>query len=737
MPKKAVFARKTVKKQRMLTDGEVRIEIPRTIAKRDGRVVEFEAGKIEKAIKLCFEDIDREPSTATAELTKRVINIIGAKYKEPTVEQVQDTVELVLQAAGEFAAEKNYILYRAEHAKMRESRPIPAAVSAAFAGSDRYLENPVQKFQFFDKYSRFNWDLGRRETWKETVDRAVDYLAELADGRLDADTFTRIRRTVLEMKAAPSMRLLAMAGESARRNNIGIYNCSYLPVDSIDSYVEALLISMNGCGVGFSVESQYVENLPRVKRQTGALATTHLIEDTTEGWGEAIRLGLATWFDGGDMKFDYSALRPAGAILRVKGGRSSGPGPLRQTMAFARSRILTRAGSFLRPIDAHDVMCQVGSGAVSGGMRRTAMISLFDFDDLEMRLSKSGDFERDNSQRWNANNSAVWPDSGLTQLEITKQMLAMVESGRGEPGIFNRQGAINLSPARRKSAVYGTNPSLRKGTLVYTTEGIFPIEKLQDKKFVVRNLKGKLSQAECFLSGKDKPLYEVVLSNGQSYFATKEHKWAIKSRYNVVRKVTTDKLRRGMFFPILRNKSLEFGSEGTRDEGFLAGWLTGDGWMTTRGDNKHSQIGLILGEADWPLKSKLESQLKKIGCNSTFQKRRRGDSIWYEINTQSMPLVKWCQKFGIGGKKAGVPACIWTAASEDFRKGFIDGLFSSDGSVTDGGIILTTAHKRLAEEMQVLLGFYGINGVVRFTKILGRFPNGKDYHKTYCRYDLR
>ena len=455
MPKKAVFRKQEIKS---LADREEKIELPKTIVKRDGRVVSFEIKKIELAIKLCFEDLGRESATGISELARRVVNIISVKYDKPTVEQVQDTVELVLQAAGEFAAAKNYILYRAEHAKMRESRPIPAAVSAAFAESDRYLENPVQKFQFFDKYSRFNWDLGRRETWKETVDRAVDYLAELADGRLDADTFTRIRRTVLEMKAAPSMRLLAMAGESARRNNIGIYNCSYLPVDSIDSYVEALLISMNGCGVGFSVESQYVENLPRVKRQTGALATTHLIEDTTEGWGEAIALGLATWFDGGDVKFDYSALRPAGAILRVKGGRSSGPDPLRQTLEFARNRILTRAGSFMRPIDAHDVMCQVGSAAVSGGMRRTAMISLFDFDDLEMRLSKSGDFERDNSQRWNANNSAVWPDSGLTQLEITKQMLAMVESGRGEPGIFNRQGAINLSPARRKSAVYGTNP---------------------------------------------------------------------------------------------------------------------------------------------------------------------------------------------------------------------------------------------------------------------------------------
>lgn len=466
MPKTAtVFSRVTKRSKKgtlgsikMVSDGEIKIEIPITIIKRDGRVVEFEIGKIERAIKLCFEDLSREPSTSVSELAKRVVNIIGAKYAKPTVEQVQDTVELVLQAAGEFAAAKHYILYRAEHAKLREERPIPTEVAEAFATSDQYFQNPIQKFQFFNHYARFNWDLGRRETWKETVDRAVDYLAELADGRLDAETFARIRRTVLEMKAAPSMRLLAMAGAAARRNNIAIYNCSYLPVDSVDSFVEALLISMNGCGVGFSVEGKYVENLPRVKRQTGAEAKTHLIEDTTEGWGEAIRLGLSTWFEGGDIKLDYSALRPAGAILRVKGGRSSGPEPLRQTMEFARARILSRQGSFLRPLDAHDVMCQVGSAAVSGGMRRTAMISLFDFDDMEMRLCKSGDFERENSQRWNANNSAVWPESGLTQLEITKQMLQMVESGRGEPGIFNRQAAINLSPARRKPADFGCNP---------------------------------------------------------------------------------------------------------------------------------------------------------------------------------------------------------------------------------------------------------------------------------------
>lgn len=437
---------------------EITIDMPKTIVKRDGRVVPFEIGKIERAIKLCFEDIGKEPSTTVEELASRVVNIIGAKYNKPAVEQVQDTVELVLQAAGEFAAAKNYILYRAERAKERDARPVPKEVVKAFAESDVYFENQIQKFQFFDKYSRFNYDFGRRETWKETVERAVGYLRELSGDKLEEAVYKRIKKYILEMKATPSMRLLAMAGPAAIRNNIGIYNCSYQPVDSIDSFVEALLISMNGCGVGFSVESKYVENLPRVKRRTGSEAKQMVIEDTTEGWAEALRTGLQTWFDGGDIVFDYSLLRPAGSILKTKGGRSSGPEPFRRMMEFVRERIFARQGSFLRPIDAHDIMCEVGNAAVSGGMRRTAMISLFDFDDKEMWSCKTGDFERDNSQRWNANNSAVWPLSGLTQLEVTEQMLEMVRSGRGEPGIFNRQGALDMRPARRDAAEFGTNP---------------------------------------------------------------------------------------------------------------------------------------------------------------------------------------------------------------------------------------------------------------------------------------
>ena len=158
--------------------------MPKQIVKRDGRIVPFEIELIENALRRCFVSIDQEPATPVAEIAHRVGNVVAAKYDLPTVEGVQDIVEMVLQAAGEYEAAKHYILYRAEHAKMRTERPVPAEVRDAFAESDQYFPTQLQKFQFYDKYSRFNYDLGRRETWVETVNRAVDFLKELSDYRL-------------------------------------------------------------------------------------------------------------------------------------------------------------------------------------------------------------------------------------------------------------------------------------------------------------------------------------------------------------------------------------------------------------------------------------------------------------------------------------------------------------------------------------------------------------------------
>ena len=434
------------------------VTLPGTIVKRDGRTVPFDPQRIETAIRKCAAEypIQADP----ANLAEQVVNIISVKYPKPTVEQVQDEVERVLLGAGELDAAKGYILYRAEHAKQRAERPIPPEVAAAFAESAKYFPTVLQGVQFFDKYSRFNYDTGHRETWPETVNRAVAYLDELSKGQLGPEVMEKLRRAILRMEALPSMRLLAMAGPAARRSNIAIYNCSYMPVDSLDSFVEALIISMNGCGVGYSVESEYVEQLPRIKRQSRAIPVERVfVQDTTEGWADALRLGLTTWFNGGDVEYDLSLLRPAGAPLKIKGGRASGPEPLRSLLAYARKLILSRQGSFLTTTDAHRLMCAVGSAAVSGGVRRTAMISFFSKNDKAMLQIKNGvDFSLpENQLLWNANNSAVW-DGTETQAQIVRQMLEMDEGQRGEPGIFSRAAAQQTKPTRRKTVDFGTNP---------------------------------------------------------------------------------------------------------------------------------------------------------------------------------------------------------------------------------------------------------------------------------------
>lgn len=322
-----------------------------------------------------------------------------------------------------------------------------AHVAPAFASAAQYFRTPLQQFQFFDKTSRFDYAKGRRETWPESTDRATEYLCELAPTMADW-LRTEGREMILTMQALPSMRLMAMAGSAARRQNLSLYNCSYLPVDDIIAFVEMLTISMSGCGVGFSVEQHNIDKLPPVAAWTGRSRGTdiHVVEDSTEGWAAALSAGLYRWWFGWDVTFDLSNVRPAGSVLRIKGGRASGPEPLRRLLAFVRGVIVSRQGQRLRSIDAHDIACAVGDAAVSGGMRRTAMISLYSHGDELMRAAKTGDYP---AIRWNANNSEVWRRDP-TDEEVEAQMWAMFAGRNGEPGIFSGAAAARTMPTRRR-----------------------------------------------------------------------------------------------------------------------------------------------------------------------------------------------------------------------------------------------------------------------------------------------
>ena len=265
-------------------------------------------------------------------------------------------------ATAEREAAKAYMAYRDAHAERRRLAIVTPELRAAYeAGAAAMGNDPLRTFQFFDKYSRWNGE--RRETWPECVDRAVEHLRWLVIRECGADRFTEgewleIRDAIRACDALPSMRLLSQAGAAARRDDVSIFNCSFQVIDSLECFRESLLISMAGAGDAYSVESQFIRELPLVRHQRGLRADTHVVEDTSEGWADALMVGLTRWFDGADVVFDYSALRPAGAILRTKGGRASGPAPLRTVLRLARSLVLSRQGSQLR---------QIGQGCIEVG----------------------------------------------------------------------------------------------------------------------------------------------------------------------------------------------------------------------------------------------------------------------------------------------------------------------------------------------------------------------------------
>lgn len=290
--------------------------------------------------------------------------------------------------------------------------------------------------------------MGRRETWVETVDRYISFMLENLGDRLRVEEYLEVRDAILQHEVMPSMRLLQFAGEPARRCNSCAYNCTYIAPSALTDFAEIMYLSMQGCGVGFSVESENVEKLPQIRRPQRSPTLTHVVADSKEGWCDALTVGLETWYDGRDVQFDVSGVRPAGARLKTMGGKASGPEPLQSLLAFARERIRSRAGRRLRPIDVHDIVCKIGECVVSGGVRRTAMISLSDLDDSDLRDAKKGSFYLSDPHRSVANNSAVYTERPSTAA-LMDEWVALMKSGSGERGIFNRGGLSESLPKRR------------------------------------------------------------------------------------------------------------------------------------------------------------------------------------------------------------------------------------------------------------------------------------------------
>jgi ribonucleoside-diphosphate reductase alpha chain len=318
------------------------------------------------------------------------------------------------------------------------------------------LPTDYQAFIHKSRYARY-FDGKGRESFDETVDRYMENLVYPVAGK---DSYTKdIADAIRNLEVMPSMRALMTAGPALDRDNTAGYNCSYLPVDDLKSFDEAMFILLCGTGVGFSVERQFINKLPEVPELFDSESII-VVKDSKEGWAKALRQVIALLYSGEIPKWDVSRVRPAGARLKTFGGRASGPAPLVDLFNFVIHTFKEAQGRKLSSIECHDIMCKIGEVVVVGGVRRSAMISLSNLSDDRMRHAKSGDWWLTEGQRGLANNSVAYskkPDS----LSFMREWMALIESKSGERGIFNREASKKQAAknGRRDSSYeFGTNP---------------------------------------------------------------------------------------------------------------------------------------------------------------------------------------------------------------------------------------------------------------------------------------
>ena len=338
------------------------------------------------------------------------------------------------------------------------------------------LPTTYQEYIHLSRYARWDYDNGRRETWDETVERYFNFfsewLEEKHDYKLENGERTELENAVKELKVMPSMRCLMTAGPALKKENTAGYNCSYVKVDSPRSFDEILYVLMNGTGAGFSVEEEYTAQMPVVPDELYETDTVIVVADSKLGWAKAFKELVSLLYGGHIPKWDVSKVRPAGSPLKTFGGRASGPEPLVDLFNFTINTFKGATGRKLKPIECHDIVCKTAEIVVVGGVRRSALISLSDLNDREMRFAKSGQWWEQDVQRALANNSVNYkekPDVGT----FMREWLSLYDSKSGERGIYNglsakraverlneryRDGSGDYIRRRDAREDFGTNP---------------------------------------------------------------------------------------------------------------------------------------------------------------------------------------------------------------------------------------------------------------------------------------
>lgn len=412
---------------------------PSSIRKRDGVTLQpFDPQKLRTAIHAAWLDsvgaADEKADKAITEVVNTVMRSLPGDVVD--VELIQNAVEIALMRLHQYKVAKAYILYRHHRQELRQLRE--KAVDPK--GLSDYIHA--------SKYARYIPELLRREVYEETVARVegmhLGQFPEMADEIRDAFKFVYAKRVL------PSMRSMQFGGSAILANNNRIYNCSFSLIDRLDAFSEALFLLLSGCGVGYSVQFDHVDRLPAIGYVDAKKVEHHVVQDTIEGWADALKALLQSFQTGTNVEFSYHLIRPAGAPLKVSGGRAPGHLQLKESLERIRAVLLAAQGRKLRPIEAHRILCHGADAVLSGGIRRSAMICLFSLDDSEMLYSKTGTWYENDPWFANANNSVVLKRDEVKKKQF-KRIFQMTRQW-GEPGFYFTSDYD-----------YGTNPCAEIG----------------------------------------------------------------------------------------------------------------------------------------------------------------------------------------------------------------------------------------------------------------------------------
>lgn len=573
---------------------------------------------------------------------------------------------------------------------------------------------PAQEFVFYRTYSRWVEELGRRETWEETVNRYFNFFKSKFSDKVPTKVWTKCHSNVLNMEVMPSMRALWTAGPALEKNNITGYNCSALAFNNLQSVVELFYILMCGTGVGFSIESKYIDQMPIVQRFSNYSIGVHKVGDSREGWADSLKLALETWFNGQDLEFDYSLVRPRGAKLKTMGGRASGPEPLKKLHQFVRKIIIGNGtsgaqGRRLTSLEWLDIGNMIADTVVVGGVRRSSEISFSDLNDVSIRHAKDFPYP---AYREMSNNTAVYngkPD----MLIFMREWTALAASGRGERGIFNLDAAKKSSSRRTPSDDFRTNPCQSSWATVLTPDGISTI--------------GRIRLGDLIWSGKQWTKVSAKVQTGtKPVFAYKTRAGVFIGTEN--HRILSDgqKLEVSQAYGIDYSLGPVSEVSGLNPQDILDGLVIGDGTVHKASNNA---VFLMIGEKDGDLNTD-----PQIGSLINYRRRGVGPYDWKVTTTvtaQELPLTynrKVPDRYSRGSWKK--------------MRGFLRGLYSANGSVIKKErIALKAASLDVIEAAQQMLSALGIASYYTVNKSRENvFDNGTyvmresyDLNITWCR----